>query len=192
MLNYFKIVLVLAMGLTLGLWASAFVLSGPSPFDRVQVGPWEIAAQAGSMNADPFELASLERSGEIPLAVGEGLQLIARTDDAGLPLDSRCVYRIGPHAPEARYWTLSPIDFKGWPIGNAADRLGLRSSEIVRNGAGEFAVIVAAEAQPGNWLPIGTRGPFALALRLYDTPLGATASKIDRAAPPTITTLRCG
>jgi hypothetical protein len=190
--DYLRILLILALGLGLGLLASAYALTGPSPFDRVRLGPWEIAAHAGSPEADPYARAYLERSGEIPLAVGEGLQLIARVDDDGRALDARCVYKVGPHVPAARYWTLSVIDAHGLPIENAAQRYGFRSSEILRADNGDFVVTVAAEAEPGNWLPIGAPGRFALALRLYDSPLGATASAIDRTAAPGIARIGCG
>jgi hypothetical protein len=189
--DFVQIVLVGVLGLALGLIASAFALSGPSPFDRVRLGAWSIEAHAGSVEADPYTRARLARSGEIPLATGEGLQLIARKDDEGRPLDARCVYRIGPRAPTARYWTLSLTDLRGFPVANAAERYGFRSSEILRDGAGDFVVTAAAEVQPGNWLPIGAPGPFALALRLYDSPLGATAAAIDPATVPRVSRVGC-
>ena len=43
--------------------------------------------QGGPLDADPYTRAALERSGEIPLALGEGLQLDARVDSAGRALD---------------------------------------------------------------------------------------------------------
>jgi hypothetical protein len=190
--DFVKVVLVCAIGLGLGLMASAYALSRSSPFDRVRLGPWEIAAHAGSPEADPYTRANLERSGEIPLAVGEGLQLIASVDDDGRRLDSRCTYAVGPRVPAARYWTLSLIDPNGWPVDNLAGRYGFRSSEIERAANGDFVITVARDVQPGNWLPIGRSGSFALALRLYDSPLGATAAEIDRSAAPRVTKVGCG
>jgi hypothetical protein len=189
--DFLKILLVGAIGLGLGLLASAYALSRPSPFDRVRLGAWDISAHSGSAEADPYTRANLARSGEIPLAVGEGLQLIARVDDEGRTLDARCVYQVGSHVPAARYWTLSLIDPSGWPTDNLAERYGFRSSEIMRATNGDFEIAVAANAQPGNWLPIGADRPFALSLRLYDTPLGATATAMDRSAVPRVQRLRC-
>ena len=144
------------------------------------------------MEADPYTLARIARSGEIPLANGEGLQLVARGDDDGRPLDARCVYRIGPRVPDAGAWTVSLIDPHGFPVANPAERYGFRSSELLRDGAGHFAISVAAEVQPGNWLPIGAPGPFALVLTLYDSPLGATAGAIDPSTVPRVTRTGCG
>ncbi len=185
-------VIVGVLGLVIGLTASAFAVSHLSPFDQVRLGAWSIEAHAGSIEADPYTRARLATSGEIPLATGEGLQLIAREDDDGRRLDARCVYQIGPRAPAARYWTLSLTDPQGFPVANPADRYGFRSSEILRAGSGDFVITAAAEVQPGNWLPIGAAGPFALALRLYDSPLGATAAAIDPAMAPRIKRVGCG
>lgn len=189
---FVKALLVCALGLASGLLATAVTLSHLSPFDSVRLGPWELEAHAGSTDADPYAVARFERSGEIPLAVGEGLQLVAWVDDEDRPLDARCVYKVGPRVPAARYWTLSLIDRNGWPVDNLARRYGFRSSEILRAGNGDFTITVAADVQPGNWLPIGRPGPFALALRLYDSPLGATAGAIDRSTAPRVTRVGCG
>jgi hypothetical protein len=168
------------------------MLSRSSPFDRVRLGAWEIVAHAGAIEADPYARASVERSGEIPLAVGEGLQLIARADDEGRPLDGGCIYQVGPHVPAARYWTLSLISRDGFPVENPAERYGFRSSELLRAGDGATVITVSAGPLPGNWLPIGKPGPFALALRLYDSPLGATAGGIDKSTAPGVTRIHCG
>lgn len=189
---FVRALLMCVLGLAVGLLATAYAVSSLSPFDRIGLGPWKLEAHAGSMDADPYTLARLERTGEIPLAVGEGLQLVARVDDEGRTLDARCVYNVGPRVPAARYWTLSLIDPDGWPVDNLARRYGFRSSEILRSGNGEFTITVAADVQPGNWLPIGTRGPIALALRLYDSPLGAAAGAIDRSTVPRVARVSCG
>ena len=191
MADFLKIVAVGIVGVALGLVATAFALLGPSPFDRIRLGAWSVEAHAGSIEADPYTRARIARTGEIPLANGEGLQLIALEDDEGRPLDGRCVYRIGPHAPTARYWTITLVGPQGVPAANAADRYGFRSSEILRDGDGDFVIFAAADVQPGNWLPIGAPGPFALLLTLYDSPLGATAAAIDPATAPRVTRIGC-
>ena len=192
MTNFVKALFACAIGVGVGLAASAYALSRASPFDSVRLGPWEIVAHAGSIEADPYTRASLERSGEIPLAIGEGLQLIAREDDDGRPLNASCAYAVGPRVPAARYWTLSVVDAHGWPIENAAQRYGFRSSEILRAANGDFTITVSADVAPGNWLPVGAPGPFALVLRLYDSPLGATAGGIEKSAAPRVKRIGCG
>jgi len=116
--DFVRIVVVAVVGLALGLVASGYALSRMSPFDRTRLGAWSIEPHAGSVDADPYTRARMARSGEIPLAIGEGLELIAREDDEGRPLEARCVYKIGPRAPAARYWTLSLVDLEGFPVAN--------------------------------------------------------------------------
>lgn len=191
MTTFVKASLACAIGLALGLWSSWAILANGAPFGVVAIGAWSVAAKAGSIEADPYTRAELERSGEIPLALGEGLQLIARNDDSGRPLDARCIYRVGSRTPAARYWTLSLIDRGGLPIENAAGRYGFRSSEILRDAEGGFEVFVSASAHAGNWLPIGAAEPFALVLRLYDSPLSATAGGIEKSAAPSVQRVAC-
>jgi hypothetical protein len=186
-----KAFLAALAGLALGVWATAELLADGGPFDMVSLGPWNVATRAGAIDADPYTRAALERSGEIPIALGEGLQMIARVDDAGRPLDRNCVYRVGPHVPAARYWTLGVVDLKGFPIDNPAERRVLRSSEILRESDGGFAIYVSGSAHSGNWLPVGRARRFALVLRLYDSPLSATAGGIEKAAAPQIVRESC-
>jgi len=190
-IGFLKIVVVAAISLVLGLLVSRYVLAHASPFDRVRLGAWRLEAHAGSMEADPFTRARVARTGEIPLAVGEGLQWIARTDDAGRPLNAGCTYAVGPKAPEARYWTISVVTPDGFPIVNPAGRYGFRSSELLRSSNGDFTIIVSATPQPGNWLPVDPPGGFKLALRLYDAPLGATPAAMDPTSAPRVDKISC-
>jgi len=186
-----KALIALGAGLGLGLWSAQASLNNGGIFDVERIGPWRVSPRAGTPDADPYARASLERSGEIPLALGEGLQFIARVDDRGGALDSACLYRVGVRTPPARYWTLSVVDRKGFPIDNPAQRYGFRSSEILRAANGDFHIAVAATAQPGNWLPVGAARNFALVLRLYDSPVSATSGGIEPSALPSIVREAC-
>lgn len=191
MTTLLKAILAAAAGLAFGLWVTRVMLANGGPFNAVKIGAWSVATKGGAVDADPYTRASLARSGEIPLALGEGLQLVARADDAGRALEPRCVYRVGPRAPTARYWTLSVVDRRGFPIENPAGRYVLRSSEILRRAGGEFSIYVSSSAHAGNWLPVGAPGPFSLVLRLYDSPLSATVGGIEKNAAPEIAREGC-
>ena len=186
-----KSLIAIVAGLGVGLWSAQASLTNGGIFDVKKIGVWRVSPRAGTPDADPYTRASLERSGEIPLALGEGLQFIARADDSGGALDSSCRYQVGVRTPPARYWTLSAIDRKGFPIENLAGRYGFRSSEILRAANGDFHIAVAATPQPGNWLPTGNARNLALVLRLYDSPVSATAGGIDRSALPAIVREGC-
>jgi hypothetical protein len=186
-----KALLACIVGLAVGLWATSASLRIGRGFDATTIGAWTVSEKAGAPDADPYTRANLERSGEIPLAAGEGLQFIARSDDSGAALDPRCAYLVGHTTPPARYWTLTLSDRQGFPVENPAARYGFRSSEIVRSADGGFIIAVSAGAHSGNWLPIGAKNRFALALRLYDSPVSATAGAIEKAAMPSIVRESC-
>jgi hypothetical protein len=179
-------------GLVLGLWTTQAALKGTLPISVDRIGPWRTPARAGGADADVYARARVERSGEIPLGLGEGLRLAAAVDSDGRSLDAHCLYRVGPHAPPARYWTLSVEDDAGFPVENAAGRYVLRSSEILRTPDGGFWVSLSSRAQPGNWLPLGGPGAFVLALRLYDPALTGLNAGADAVGAPRIERVRCG
>jgi hypothetical protein len=125
-----KALIACVIGLVVGLWATALSLRNARGFDAATIGAWTVSEKAGTLEADPYTRAALEQSGEIPLALGEGLQFIARTDDTGAALSPSCAYLVGRTTPPARYWTLSLVDRLGFPVANAAARYGFRSSEM--------------------------------------------------------------
>ncbi|MGA2041957.1 MAG: DUF1214 domain-containing protein [Roseiarcus sp.] len=186
-----KALIACVVGLGLGFGATALSLRNSPGLEVSTIGAWTVSEKAGTLEADPYIRAGLERSGEIPLAAGEGLQFIARVDDEGDGLDPRCAYLIGRSTPPARYWTLSLVDLQGFPVENPAARYGFRSSEIVRDADGGFTIAVSARAHAGNWLPIGSKNRFALVLRLYDSPVSATAGAIEKGAMPHIAREAC-
>ena len=159
-------------------------------FGGVTVGAWKSRPQAGSPTADPYSLAMLARTGEVPLGAGEGLAFTAETDSAGEPLSGQCTYRIVGQTPAARLWTLTAYDLSGRLMINTARRLGFHSREIVRRGDGSFDVAVSPEVASGNWLPVSAAGRFKLVLRLYDTPL-TTGGRIADLTMPEIRRERC-
>jgi len=186
-----RVLLLLAAGVALGLWSAEAVLRNGPPFGVAAAGPWRLETRAGVADADPYTRAELARGGEIPLALGEGLQLVARVDDDGAKLDSRCVYSLGPRVPPARFWTLEIADRDGYPLDNPDGRTTFRSGELLRSGDGAFTIRIGAQVQPGNWLPVGAKTGFELVLRLYDTPLSAVGDEIQRSAVPRILRERC-
>jgi hypothetical protein len=187
-----KALAVAVVGLALGLLATRATLSERLPIAVDTLGPWRVEARVGDADADPYTRARIERSGEIPLALGEGLRMTTRTDNEGRRLDPGCLYKVGPRMPPARYWTLEVTDWAGYPLANPAERYVLRSSEILREPDGGFAIWVSPRAHAGNWLPIGETGKFALTLRLYDAALSGAAVGIETAVAPAVFRVRCG
>ncbi|GEP02791.1 hypothetical protein MOX02_08290 [Methylobacterium oxalidis] len=187
------VVYALGLGAGLGLVSADWATRGRYPFGGVTVGPWTAWPRAGASNADPYARAVNARRGEIPLAVGEGLLLSATTDDTGRGLEAGCRYSIAGHTPPARAWTLT-VTGRGAPDpARPSLRSGFTSTEILRERDGRFAILLAPEAQAGNWLPSpGRSGALRLALRLYDTPVAAGTGSLDPETLPAITRLGCG
>jgi hypothetical protein len=195
----------LALGAVLGLASANWATRGRYPFGGVALNAWTAWPKIGSRDADPYVRAIHARTGEIPLALGEGLLLTALTDDAGHRLDPSCRYRVAGATPPARAWTLS-VERRGHAKEAAKDaaknaaqagavpppRTGFTSTEVLRDRDGRFAVIVSPTVQPGNWLPMpGGDGSIRLVLRLYDTPVAASTGVLEREGVPSITREDC-
>jgi hypothetical protein len=176
------LLLTLTLATFLGLGGTWYATTRGVAFGSVKVGPWTAAPRAGTLSIEPYTRASIARTGELPMASGDGVAFTARTDDSGKPLDGRCEVAVSGTTPLARYWTLTLYDTDGQPVANPLNRFGFTSQEIVRRNDGTFQIVVAPRARPGNWLPVGAPGPYVLVLRLYDTPVGLT-SRAGREMP---------
>jgi hypothetical protein len=159
-------------------------------FGAVTVGAWSAWPSEGGPDADPYALAMLARTGEVPLGSGEGLAFLAEKDSAGEPLSGLCTYDVIGETPAARLWTLTAYDRDGRLMVNIARRAGFHSREIVRRPDGSFVIVVSPVVHSGNWLPVAAVDRFTLALRLYDTPL-TTGSQIAGLVMPAVNKVAC-
>jgi hypothetical protein len=173
------LIAALLAGLLGGTALTAYVARDGIVFDRRSIGPWTIAPRTGSEAIDPYARARMLVSGELPLANGEGFTLIAERDSEGRPLTGRCAYRLSGAIPTARFWTLTLTTPDGRLIPNPVQRSGFTSGEIIRFAGEPLAIEVSARPLPGNWLPAPENARFLLALRLYETPLSATATVLE-------------
>jgi hypothetical protein len=160
-------------------------------FGSVTIGPWTAWPDAGGPHADPYSLALLARSGEVPLGAGEGLAFTAVTDSEGEQLSGDCVYSVSGQTPAARLWTLTAYDAEGRLMVNPARRPGFHSREIMRRPDGRFSITISPDVEPGNWLPTARVERLQLVFRLYDTPL-TTATEFVNIDMPSINRVQCG
>lgn len=181
----------LLLGFGLGAGSAYWIVNADYPFGRVRAGPWTAWPRAGSRDADPYMRAIVARQGDLPLGLGEGLALTATEDSAGQPLEARCRYSLGAATPPARSWTLALYDAEGRPLRSDWGWSGLTSAEIVRDREGRFAVTLARDASPGNWIRMPEGGRVSLTLRLYDTPVAGGSAALDPALFPSIERLGC-
>jgi hypothetical protein len=175
----------------IGLGATWFTLTRGVAFGSLTIGAWTAWPKSGSVNIDPYARAIIARTGELPIGMGDGVAFYARTDDADNDLDGRCTFVISGMTPAARYWTVTLDDLDGRLVANAVRRHGFTSEEIVRDADGHFAINVAPQARPGNWLPTGGIDRFVLVWRLYDTPIGVATGTIKAGPMPAITRKGC-
>ena len=177
----------LAIAALIGLGATWLALSRGTAFGAVTIGAWTAWPKTGTRDIDPYARATIARTGELPLGSGDGVAFVARADDNGRPLDGRCDVHISGTTPQARFWTLTLYDARGRLIGNAVDRQGFTSQEIVRNSDGSFDIVVAPRSRAGNWLPTNGAESYILIMRLYDTSVGVATRAAREAPMPSIT-----
>jgi hypothetical protein len=185
------VIYAISLALLLGFGSTYWAVSGDYLFGKVRAGVWQGAPRVGSRDADPYARAVVARNAEIPLGVGEGITLTATSDDAGRPLQSTCVYRVGSTTPQARYWTITLHDEDGRPVFSELERSGFTSAEVLRDAEGRFTILVSRNPMPGNWLRMPEGGRPGLALRLYDTPVAAGTAALEARSLPTIERLDC-
>jgi hypothetical protein len=165
----FVVFLGLLLGLALGLWTAWLAVRSPAPIDVIAIGPWHAWPNAGTIDVDPYSRARLARTGEVPLGSGEGLALLAQSDDAGRPLTARCEYRIAGLTPPARLWTLALETPEGRVLRNVHGLSAISSDALLRAPGGAFEVVLAATPRPGNWVSTAETQRFRVIVRLYDT-----------------------
>ena len=181
----------LAVAAFVGLGMTYFALSRGAAFGALPIESWTAWPKTGTADADPYARASIARTGRLPIALGDGVSFNVHADDNGKLLDGRCDIVLSGITPAARFWTLTLYNNDGDLIANSINRYGFTSEEIVRHADGNFEIVVAPRANPGNWLPTGGIERYHLALRLYDTAVGVS-TKAGREVPmPAVSTRSC-
>lgn len=150
----------------------------------VQVGAWTGSLLTGSPNADMYTRARVALEGLLALGRSETMYYLAKTDDAGRALRSRCSYRIEGPPPGARWWSLTAYAEDFFLFDAPNKQYSVNGSNALRNAAGHFVVGTGPRALPGlAWLPTpGDRG-LVLTLRLYNPTPELQASPAKLQAP---------
>jgi hypothetical protein len=181
----------LAVAAVVGLGATYLALTRGAAFGALSIGTWTAWPKTGTADVEPYARATIARTGQLPIALGDGVSFTAQADDNGKLLDGRCDVSIAGITPAARFWTLTLYNTDGDLVANSVNRYGFTSQEIVRNADGNFEIVAGPRANTGNWLPTGGVERYALVLRFYDTAVGVS-TKAGREVPmPAVITRSC-
>lgn len=176
-----------------GIGSSWYMVEAGTSLTTESEGAWVMWRSAGRADADPYTRAHFARLGALPLSTEIGETFMARTDDEGGSLHSSCDYAIEGKARPATWWSVSVFDAAGKIIPNAAGRQSFTSDTLAIGPDGQFRVVLARSASPGNWLPTGGAGRLAVVLTRIDWGV-ATGTGDERAEGfglPTITRKAC-
>lgn len=185
------VVWTVALGAGLGLGSVWLTVETRAPFGERRVQAWTAWPNVGAPENDPYARAIVARTGDVPLAQGEGIAFHALVDDDGRALDAACVYRIAGETPAARYWTLTITDEEGRLVRTPQGRPSLTSAEILRQEDATFVIWLSRRPRSGNWLQLPERGPVQPILRLYDTPVSAAFGWLAEGGLPKVTRVSC-
>ncbi len=177
------IAVAIVIAATIGLGTAWYAVDHGTPFNALTIGAWTAYPLSGSPDADPYSIARLARTGEVPLGAGEGLAFTSENDSDGVPLAGNCTYAVAGQMLTARLWTLTAYGADGRLMATPAGRYSLDSREVVRRPDGSTDIAVSSAVQPGNWLPVAPLAHFKLMLRLYDTPVTIGGRAADLIMP---------
>jgi len=180
-----------AIATVVGLGATYLALTRGAAFGALTIGAWTAWPKTGTADADPYARASIARTGQLPIGLGDGVSFSAQSDDKGKFLDGRCDVVLDGITPTARFWTLTLYNVDGQLVANSVNRYGFTSQEIVRRADGSFQIAVSPRANSGNWLPTGGVDRYLLVLRLYDTAVGVSTRAGREAPMPSVMTRNC-
>lgn len=161
-----------------GIGSAWYMVDTGSALTTETVGPWVAWHSAARPDADPYTRAHFARMGTLPMSSVVAQTFIARYDEDGSRLHSSCEYAVKGHDISGSWWSLSVFDDDGRIIPNPAGRYSFTSDTIALRPNGSYAVTLARDARPGNWLPTAGAGRLALMLSIVD--LGLASSEKDR------------
>lgn len=194
MRTMFKWLAVILIGIALGTGFAIWQIRSSGLGDDIRIGPWSTGRDIGTADADMKTRAIVALRGLLALPKEEARYFTAATDSAGAPLSGKCSYTLTGGNIDARWWSVTLYDRKGWLIPNRWNRHSIGSARLPadnpEDAAYVWSIIVSPEQAEGLWIPTGTDGRFELTLRTY-RPRGLLASDPSRVTMPTITRGEC-
>ena len=172
LLNWLSIstnaLLFTAIALVLGIGSAFWVVDRGTRLTTQRSGPWQMWLRSGQRDLDPYTRARQAKLGHLPVSTQIAATWEARFDIDGRRLHSSCEYLLEAETIDATWFSMAVYDDNGLLIPNSAERHSFTSQTIAANPDGSFFVVLAREARPGNWLPVGGAGRLSLVLTMIE------------------------
>jgi len=191
MKSWHRYTITLVGGLAVGLGAAWALTNGGLGDGGIRNGPWTTSLGYGTKATDPLTRAMVARSGLLALPAKETIYWMAKNDASGAPLDGNCRYSLSGKPLDARWWSVTVYDDKGYLVDNPGRIWSVNGANVALDGKGEWRVAISPDKPPdAAWLP-GTKGqPFQLTLRMYN-PGKAFRADPEKAVLPQIVKEGC-
>lgn len=169
MKSWHRYAITLVGGMAVGLGAVWAFMDGGLGDGAIRNGPWTTSLGYGTRATDAVTRARVARSGLLALPAGETLYWLAKTDASGAPLDGHCRYSLSGTPLDARWWSITVYDARGYLVDNPARIWSVNGANVALDAQGEWRVILSPDKpRDAAWLP-GIKGqPFQLTLRMYN------------------------
>ena len=177
-------------GIVLGAGGAWYRIQAGFNDGRLANGPWTTALNYGTSGADSVTRASVALRGILALPSTETVYWNASTDSNGKPLDGSCTYSMTGKALDARWWSVTYYDRKGFLVANPANIWSFSGASVPPAELDGWRVTIAPEKAEGHWLPSAKGQEFELTLRMYN-PGKAFRAAPDKAELPRLKKERC-
>ena len=168
--NGLRLLVVTIVAAVVGVLATQPLLRYLIDRHAIRNGPWRTGAETGSATANPYERAAVALTGLYALTRKEAIYYTAFTDGDGRTLRGECSYRISGSPPPARWWSLTVYGADHFLVPNPAGVYARHAGNLPVSGDGRYDIELAANPELAGGLPIPSRGPFSMTLRLYNPP----------------------
>lgn len=185
---WLRYAIAIILGLTLGIGGAWLLTSRGLSGGQIVNVPWQTSLGYGVKATDPLTRAAVARGGLLALPATETVYWQATTDSAGRGLTGKCRYRLTGGAIDARWWSVTVYDTKGFLMPNAARIWSVNGANVPLDAYARWAVSLSSQRpEQGGWLPTTAGKPFHLTLRVYnpgkafmDAPTRAALPRIER------------
>lgn len=168
MKGWHRIAIALVAGIVVGAGGAWHKIQAGFNAGRLANGAWTTALNYGTRNADSVTRAAVALRGILALPSTETVYWNAATDSDGKPLDGSCTYAMTGKPLDARWWSVTYYDKKGFLVANPANIWSFSGASITPAEAQGWRVTIGPDKAEGHWLPSARGQGFELTLRMYN------------------------